>query len=101
MRKVCLFAVRAYQVWLGPLLGGTCRFYPSCSHYAYEAIERHGAARGAWLALRRLLRCQPFSPGGLDPVPLELPRYRAPKEKNLHTPSGIAPRATSMGETAS
>ena len=69
MKTVFLFLVRAYQMWLGPILGGTCRFYPSCSHYAYEAVERHGAARGAWLALQRLLRCHPFSPGGIDPVP--------------------------------
>ncbi len=46
-----------------------CKFYPSCSRYAYEAIETHGARRGSWLALRRLLRCRPFSPGGIDPVP--------------------------------
>jgi putative membrane protein insertion efficiency factor len=69
MRAICLFLVRAYQVLLGPFLGGACRFYPSCSHYACEAIERHGARRGSWLALRRLLWCHPFSPGGVDLVP--------------------------------
>jgi len=69
MKKICLFAVRAYQAFLGPVLGGNCRFYPSCSNYAYEAIERHGAQGGAWLALRRVLRCHPFSPGGVDLVP--------------------------------
>jgi len=69
MKKICLFAVRAYQACLGPLLGGNCRFYPSCSNYACEAIERHGARRGSWLALRRVLRCHPFSPGGVDLVP--------------------------------
>jgi uncharacterized protein len=72
MKSVCLLAVRAYQVCLGPLLGGACRFYPSCSHYAAEAIERHGARHGSWLALRRLLRCHPFSPGGVDLVPDEV-----------------------------
>jgi len=61
--------VRGYQVVLSPFLGGACRFHPSCSHYACEAIERHGALRGAGLALRRLLRCRPFSSGGYDPVP--------------------------------
>ena len=66
---ICRFAVRAYQATLGPLLGGACRFHPSCSHYALEAIDRHGARRGAWLTLLRLLRCQPFSSGGFDPVP--------------------------------
>ena len=69
MKTICLFLVRAYQVLLGPFLGGNCRFYPSCSQYACEAIERHGARRGSWLALCRLLRCHPFSPGGVDLVP--------------------------------
>ncbi|MBI1749485.1 MAG: membrane protein insertion efficiency factor YidD [Acidobacteria bacterium] len=64
-----LFAVRAYQALLGPFLGGACRFYPSCSNYAIEAIERHGARRGAALAVKRLLRCRPFSQGGVDLVP--------------------------------
>ena len=61
--------VRGYQVVLSPLLGGQCRYYPSCSAYAIEAIERHGALRGAWLAARRIGRCHPFRPGGFDPVP--------------------------------
>jgi uncharacterized protein len=58
-----------YQHTLGYLLGGHCRFHPSCSHYALEALERHGALAGTWLSLRRLLRCHPWHPGGLDPVP--------------------------------
>ncbi len=62
-------AVRAYQALLSPFLGGACKFHPSCSHYAVEAIERHGARRGARLAAGRLLRCRPFSNGGFDPVP--------------------------------
>lgn len=61
--------LRVYQGYLSPLMPSACKFYPSCSHYAYHAIELHGARRGAWLALRRLLRCRPFSPGGYDPVP--------------------------------
>ena len=69
MKKALLIAVRMYQVWLGPLLGGACRFYPSCSHYAVEAIERHGTGRGLVLAVRRVLRCHPFSAGGIDLVP--------------------------------
>jgi putative membrane protein insertion efficiency factor len=64
-----LFVLCGYQVFLAPLVGTGCRFYPSCSHYAMEAVARHGARRGGWLALRRLLRCHPFSPGGYDPVP--------------------------------
>jgi putative membrane protein insertion efficiency factor len=64
-----LMLVDAYRVTLSPLLGGFCRFWPSCSLYAEEAIVRHGACRGAVLAARRLLRCHPFHPGGYDPVP--------------------------------
>jgi len=69
MKKICLFAVHAYQACLGPFFGGNCRFYPSCSNYACEAIEGHGAGRGTWLAVRRVLRCHPFSLGGIDLVP--------------------------------
>lgn len=64
-----LLLVEGYRVALSPLLGGHCRFWPSCSAYAEEAIRRHGAARGAALAARRLLRCHPFHAGGIDPVP--------------------------------
>ena len=69
MRWILIFLVRGYQVVLSPLLPASCRFYPSCSAYALEALERHGALRGSWLALRRLARCHPFRPGGYDPVP--------------------------------
>lgn len=62
-------AVAAYQVVVSPLLGPACRFHPSCSHYAKEALTRHGALRGAWLAGRRICRCGPWSAGGFDPVP--------------------------------
>jgi hypothetical protein len=61
--------VRVYQRLVSPLLPPSCRFYPSCSAYAVEALTRHGAVRGSWLAARRLARCHPFHPGGLDPVP--------------------------------
>jgi putative membrane protein insertion efficiency factor len=65
--------LRVYQVFLSPFFGGACKFYPSCSNYAYQAITRHGARRGFGLAFRRLLRCRPFSKGGFDPVPDEAP----------------------------
>ena len=61
--------VRAYQWLIGPLLPRACRFYPSCSEYADEALAKHGAWRGGWLALSRLIRCGPWHPGGRDPVP--------------------------------
>jgi putative membrane protein insertion efficiency factor len=64
-----LAAVRIYRKWISPLLPPSCRFYPSCSAYAVEALTVHGALRGSWLTLRRLLRCGPWHPGGLDPVP--------------------------------
>jgi putative membrane protein insertion efficiency factor len=66
---ILLFFVRAYIVLLSPIFGGACRFYPSCSNYAYEAVCTHGAQRGAWLTMKRLLRCSPFTKGGFDPVP--------------------------------
>ena len=67
--RLLLLAIEAYRALLAPLVGGHCRFWPSCSVYAEEAIRRHGARRGAWLALARLARCQPFARGGIDPVP--------------------------------
>ena len=69
MVKCVLLLIRCYQVALSPLWGPTCRFVPSCSEYAREAIINHGICKGAWLALRRILRCHPFHPGGYDPVP--------------------------------
>jgi putative membrane protein insertion efficiency factor len=62
-------AIRVYQRLVSPLLGPRCRFAPTCSAYAVEALGRHGAGRGSWLALRRIARCHPFNPGGHDPVP--------------------------------
>jgi putative membrane protein insertion efficiency factor len=69
-RRALLLAIRGYQHSIGPAMAaGTCRFEPSCSRYAHAAIERYGAARGSWLAARRLARCQPFGGSGYDPVP--------------------------------
>ena len=69
MKALLIRIVRLYQLTLSPLLGNNCRFYPSCSHYAVEAIETHGSGRGSILALQRILRCHPWHEGGIDPVP--------------------------------
>jgi putative membrane protein insertion efficiency factor len=69
LRQIMILAVRGYQVSISPLLPASCRYHPSCSNYAIEAFERHGAVRGSWLAARRILRCNPFGAGGYDPVP--------------------------------
>ncbi len=70
MARILMALIRAYQRYISPLKGApTCRFYPSCSQYAYEALGKHGALKGTWLAVRRVLRCHPFHPGGYDPVP--------------------------------
>jgi hypothetical protein len=69
MRRVLLALLRGYQLAISPLIGPRCRFYPSCSNYAIEAVRVHGALRGGWLALRRIGRCNPWNHGGFDPVP--------------------------------
>jgi putative membrane protein insertion efficiency factor len=68
-RRLLAALIRAYQRFLSPALPPSCRFHPSCSQYALEAVTRYGALRGSWLAARRLARCHPFHPGGFDPVP--------------------------------
>jgi hypothetical protein len=69
MKSLLLLLIRLYTLALSPFLGNHCRFYPTCSAYAREAIERHGAARGGYLTVRRILKCHPFHAGGCDPVP--------------------------------
>ena len=69
MKTLLLALIRVYQYTLRPLLGANCRFYPELSDYAREALEKHGAIKGVSLALRRVLRCHPYHPGGYDPVP--------------------------------
>jgi putative membrane protein insertion efficiency factor len=68
-RRLLAALIRGYQLVLSPRLPPSCRFHPSCSQYALEAVTRHGALKGGWLAARRLARCHPFHPGGYDPVP--------------------------------
>lgn len=69
MQTLLTLLIRGYRYLISPLLGSHCRFYPSCSHYALDAIQQHGALKGSWLAGARLLRCHPWHPGGYDPVP--------------------------------
>jgi uncharacterized protein len=76
-RNVCVLVLRAYRLLISPLYGQVCRYYPSCSAYALEAIQRHGVIRGVWLGTRRIARCHPWAAGGVDDVPqhFEPPRY--------------------------
>jgi putative membrane protein insertion efficiency factor len=69
MTRLFLFLIKGYQYLISPLFPPSCRFTPSCSHYSSEAIIKHGLIRGVWLGIRRLLRCNPWNPGGYDPVP--------------------------------
>lgn len=68
MKKLILFFVWVYRVTLGPLMGGQCRFHPSCSQYMIDAVNKHGAVRGGWRGAKRICRCHPFSQGGIDPA---------------------------------
>lgn len=69
MARILVWIVKAYQLILSPFLGQNCRFYPTCSQYSVEALQKHGALRGSYLTIRRVLRCHPWCDGGHDPVP--------------------------------
>ncbi|MGB9597546.1 MAG: membrane protein insertion efficiency factor YidD [Candidatus Poribacteria bacterium] len=71
MKKIVLYAINIYRIFISPLLPPSCRFYPTCSMYAQEAIAVHGIIKGGWLTIKRLLKCHPFHPGGYDPVKKE------------------------------
>ena len=85
--RLALFALRFYKTYLSSMMAGSCRFEPTCSRYAYEAVERFGVARGGWLTLKRLLRCQPLSRRfGYDPVPDSLESYpHGPAHHEAHS----------------
>ena len=76
MKKLFIKLIRLYQRYISPLTPPTCRFHPTCSNYAIEAISEYGVLKGTWLAIKRILKCHPFHPGGFDPVP--------PKKDNKH-----------------
>lgn len=92
--RVLLVLLAGYQKFVSPLLGPRCRFEPSCSSYAVEAVRVHGALWGSWLAGRRLLRCHPFHPGGYDPVPSSPTRPRPRRARADAPPPGPPPRST-------
>lgn len=78
MKKPAILLLRGYKSFISPLLGQRCRFHPTCSVYTMEAIDRFGVIRGSWLGAKRIGRCHPFHPGGLDPVPESWPDKRTP-----------------------
>ncbi|MFN9807315.1 MAG: membrane protein insertion efficiency factor YidD [Betaproteobacteria bacterium] len=93
MKTLLLARLRGYRFLLSPWLGNSCRFWPTCSAYAMEAIETHGAARGSWMMLTRLARCHPYSAGGVDPVPSQF-RWRCwchPQDVSSSGPRMLAP----------
>ncbi|RJG47440.1 membrane protein insertion efficiency factor YidD [Motilimonas pumila] len=76
LQWLAISLIKAYQVGISPLLGPRCRFHPTCSHYAIEAIKLHGSIKGGWFAAKRLIKCHPLNPGGYDPVPKPKPKNR-------------------------
>lgn len=96
IRYPLIWLVQGYRLFLSPVVGSQCRFYPSCSLYAIEALQRHGALRGGWLTLRRLARCHPFAPGGVDPVP-DADMRQTPADGGVRS-DAVDPDALATGE---
>jgi putative membrane protein insertion efficiency factor len=92
MRQLLIWLLKGYRFAISPLYGQVCRFYPTCSAYALEAVTQHGALRGSWLAARRVGRCHPWNPGGYDPVP-------PPRGADLPTPSAESPASAGPTQT--
>jgi putative membrane protein insertion efficiency factor len=89
VRWVLIGLLRVYRLAISPLYGQVCRYHPSCSAYALEAVTTHGSLRGSWLTLRRLLRCHPWAAGGYDPVP---PRFVSTESARSHAGSSPSPQ---------
>ena len=83
LRNLAVLPIRLYQRFLSPLKPPTCRFHPTCSSYAVEALQVHGAARGSWLTMRRLLKCAPWHPGGIDLVPARRPHRACRRQRHF------------------
>ena len=81
MKFILIYLIRLYQKTLSLLIGGSCRFYPTCSSYSIEAIEKYGSLKGSWMMLKRILKCQPLSEGGYDPVSCEKVPCKKQKSK--------------------
>ncbi|MFZ0140873.1 MAG: membrane protein insertion efficiency factor YidD [Aeromicrobium sp.] len=96
MKYVLIALLKAYRFAISPLYGQVCRYHPTCSAYALEAVQSHGALRGTWLAMRRVARCHPWAAGGYDPVPART--HRAPKNRRSSTYSTSSLAAPTTGE---
>ena len=94
MKHVLIWLLKGYRFAISPLYGQVCRYHPTCSAYALEAVQTHGAARGTWLAARRVARCHPWAAGGLDPVPAPKNRRSATPSARLTTPTTGEPWAS-------
>ena len=94
MKYVLIGLLKAYRFAISPLYGQVCRYHPTCSAYALEAVQTHGAMRGSWLAMRRVARCHPWAAGGLDPVPPPKNRRSSTPPPSLATPTTGEPWAS-------
>ena len=93
LRYLLIGFLRAYRLLISPLYGQVCRYYPSCSAYALDAVREHGSVRGSWLAARRLTRCHPWAAGGYDPVPArKTPSERSTQRSRVHAGSTPSPQ---------
>jgi putative membrane protein insertion efficiency factor len=92
MKYLSLTLIRFYQKFISPALPSSCRFHPTCSHYGYGAIQKHGFLKGGWLTIARIGRCHPFNPGGYDPVPEKFELTFPWRPKNSQPESGESPQ---------